>query len=109
MIPKVTICNCCCCVRIEIGNKPVPLDELKQAWVEQDLQGIVKLSSTYCLGPCSMNNVALLTFEGKRIWLGKLDDKIHYDAIVEWGIKISQNPDDSDLPDILKSLRFVPN
>ena len=109
MIPKVTICNGCCCGRVEAGNKPVPVDELKQTWNEQNLGNKVKLSSIYCLGPCSMNNVALLTFDEERIWLGKLDDKIYYDAIVEWGIKISKNPNDSDLPEILKPLTFIPN
>ena len=109
MIPKVTICDGCCCGRVEKGNKPVPLDELKKIWEERNLGKEVKLSSIHCLGPCSMNNVALLTFEKNRIWVGKLDDEIHYDAIVEWGIKISQNPNDFDLPEILKPLRFVPD
>ena len=44
MISSVTVCNGCCCGRVDRGNKPVPLDELKQSWKDNDLTKIEKFN-----------------------------------------------------------------
>ena len=104
LLPKIAVCNGCCCGRIEKGNKEVPVQKLKQAWKENDLDQNVKLNISTCLGPCSQNNVSLITIDGQRIWLGSLEGE-HYDSIIEWAQNIEEN---SELPESLKSQRFNP-
>ena len=104
LLPKIAVCNGCCCGRIEKGNKEVPVQKLKQAWKENDLDQNVKLNISTCLGPCSQNNVSLITIDGQRIWLGSLESE-HYDSIIEWAQNIEEN---SKLPESLKSQRFIP-
>ena len=102
--PKIAVCNGCCCGRIEKGNKEVPVQKLKQAWDEGNLGENVKLTISTCLGPCSRNNVSLITVDDQRIWLGSLEGE-HYDSIIEWAQNIAEN---SELPESLKSQRFIP-
>lgn len=104
LLPKIAVCNGCCCGRIEKGNKEVPVQKLKQAWKENDLDQNVKLNISTCLGPCSQKNVSLITIDGQRIWLGSLEGE-HYDSIIEWAQNIEEN---SELPDSMKSQRFIP-
>lgn len=104
MLPKVTVCNGCCCGRVEKGNKEVPVAKLKDAWKVNNLSNDVKLNISTCLGPCSQNNVSLITIDGQRIWLGSLEGE-HYDSIIEWAQNIAVN---SELPENLKSQRFIP-
>lgn len=104
LLPKIAVCNGCCCGRIEKGNKEVPVQKLKQAWKENDLDQNVKLNISTCLGPCSQKNVSLITIDGQRIWLGSLEGE-HYDSIIEWAQNIEEN---SELPESLKSQRFIP-
>ena len=104
MTTKIAVRNGCCCGRIEKGNKEVPVDKLKQAWKENVLDQNVKLNISTCLGPCSQNNVSLITIDGQRIWLGSLEGE-HYDSIIEWAQNIAEN---SELPESLKSQRFIP-
>jgi len=104
LLPKISVCNGCCCGRVEKGNKEVPVQKLKQAWKENDLDQNVKLNISTCLGPCSQNNVSLITIDGQRIWLGSLEGE-HYDSIIEWAQNIAEN---TELPESLKSQRFIP-
>ena len=108
MISSVTVCNGCCCGRVDRGNKPVPIDELKQSWKDNDLTKDVKLRISTCLGPCSKKNVSILKVGQNRIWLGSLGEDAHYEALVDWAKNISNDPSNSDLPDILKPLQFTP-
>ena len=108
MTPSLSVCNGCCCGRVEKGHNEVPIDFLKKSWEENNLSEYVKLSITGCLGPCSKHNVTLLTTKEGRIWLGELQGQSHYEAIVEWARNISQDGKDAELPEILTSQRFVP-
>lgn len=108
MSARVTVCDGCCCGRVEKGNSEVPIDFLKKSWEENDIAKKVKLTISGCLGPCSMNNVSLLTTEEGRIWLGELHGQNHYSALVEWALNVAQNWGDTELPEILVPHIFEP-
>ena len=55
-----------------------------------------------------MNNVSLITFNGNRIWLGKLNGEQHYGALVNWAQEIAAYGGDATMPEILGGLQFVP-
>ncbi len=104
LLPKINVCNGCCCGRVEKGNKEVPVSKLKNAWKENNLSNVVKLNISTCLGPCSRKNVSLITIENERFWLGSLEQE-HYDSIIEWALNITGN---FELPENLISQRFIP-
>lgn len=108
MPTRVTVCKGCCCGNVEKGNSEVPVDFLKNSWEENDIGNKVKLTISGCLGPCSMNNVCLLTTEEGRIWLGELNGETHYGALVEWACSVAENGAHVELPEILASHRFKP-
>ena len=108
MTPKFTICDGCCCGRVEKGNYEIPAEYLRRAWKENDLEEHVKLTISGCLGPCKMNNVSLITAGTDRIWLGKLNDIEYYEAIVDWAKEVSENPSVLSVPEKLAELQFDP-
>ena len=55
-----------------------------------------------------MNNVSLITFNGNRIWLGKLNGEQHYGALVNWAQEIAAGGGAAKMPEILGGLQFVP-
>ena len=81
---------------------------MKNSWKENDIGKQVKLTISGCLGPCSMNNVCLLTTEEGRIWLGELHELTHYSALVDWACNVARNEGNTELPEILVSHRFEP-
>ena len=108
MPTRVIVCNGCCCGNVEKGNSEVPIDFLKNSWKENDIDKHVKLTISGCLGPCSMNNVCLLSTKEGRIWLGELDQQSHYSALVDWACNVAQNEEDTELPEVLVPHRFEP-
>ena len=108
MSARVTVCNGCCCGRVEKGHNEVPINFLEELWEENNISEHVKLTISGCLGPCSKHNVSLLSTEEEKIWLGGLSEQSHYGAIIEWARDIAQNGKDVELPEILTSHQFVP-
>ena len=108
MSANLYICKGCCCGRIEKGNSEVPVEMLKSAWQEHELSDSVRLNITSCLGPCSMNNVVLFKSDSKSIWLGKLNEMVHYENIIEWIKEIKENDNSVTLPKYLESQKFTP-
>ncbi len=108
-IPSIVVCNGCCCGRVEKGHNEVPLNDLKAAWKKHNLEKNVKLTISDCLGPCSMHNVTLFKNKGKKTWIGKLSNKDHYTALVEWAHNIAKYGNEAKLPSILVPYRFIPN
>ena len=108
MTPKITICDGCCCGRVEKQNYEVPAEYLRSAWKENGLDDHVKLTISGCLGPCKMNNVSLITAGAERIWLGKLNDIEYYESIVDWAIEIAKDTSEIKLPKNLAKLQFDP-
>ena len=76
---------------------------LKSAWQEYELSDSVRLNITSCLGPCSMNNVVLFKSDSKSIWLGKLNEMVHYENIIQWIKEIKENDNSVILPTYLES------
>ena len=105
----ITVCNGCCCGRVEKGHSEVPLKALKTAWKERGLGKSVKLTISDCLGPCSMHNVTLLKTEKGQTWLGKLSSDEHYDALLEWAHNVAHYGVEDELPDILVQRQFDRN
>ena len=60
--------NSCCCGRVDRGYPAVPVDAYKNEWQRRRLRKIVHLTKGGCLGPCSLANVASLTFDGRAVW-----------------------------------------
>jgi cobaltochelatase CobN len=58
----------CCCGDVERGYAPVPVETFKQEWVRRRLKKTVHLTKGGCLGPCTLANVASLTFDGRSVW-----------------------------------------
>ena len=103
----VVVCNGCCCGRVEKGHNEVPIDALKTAWKEHELDKNVKLTISGCLGPCSMHNVSILKTENGLTWLGGLNGEEHYGALVEWARNVAQHGIETEIPEILVPQRFV--
>ena len=103
----VVVCNGCCCGRVEKGHNEVPINTLKNAWKEHNLDNSVKLTISGCLGPCSMHNVSLLKTEKGLTWLGELSGVEHYGALVEWARNVAQHGIETEIPEILAPQRFV--
>lgn len=107
MSASVIVCNGCCCGRVEKGHNEVPINTLKNAWKEHNLDNSVKLTISGCLGPCSMHNVSLLKTEKGLTWLGELSGVEHYGALVEWARNVAQHGIETEIPEILAPQRFV--
>ena len=107
MSASVVVCNGCCCGRVEKGHNEVPINMLKNAWKEHNLDNSVKLTVSGCLGPCSMHNVSLLKTEKGLTWLGELSGVEHYGALVEWARNVAQHGIETQIPEILVPQRFV--
>jgi len=58
----------CCCGLTDRGFAPVPEDLYHREWEGRKLRNKVHLTQSGCLGPCTMANVVLLTFDGHPIW-----------------------------------------
>jgi len=108
MTTKITVCNGCCCGRVEKGNKEVPIEDLKQMWRDNGLGQNVKLNISTCLGPCSYNNVVLISNQGERTWLGGIKSDEKYQEIVDWAVVLEKQNPLAKLPESLNSIRFTP-
>lgn len=82
---------------------------LQSAWLDGNLSNHVELKITSCLGPCSMNNVTLIKTPSKSIWLGELNTTQHFQALIELAEDINQAGEYTELPELLKSQKFIPS
>lgn len=82
---QVLVCIGCCCGRPDRGKPEVPVDWLKAEWKAARLNPYIQLTISGCLGPCDLPNVvAVLTATGQQ-WMGQLNQREHYEALLEWG------------------------
>ena len=109
MAAKLYVCSGCCCGRIEKGNSEVPVEMLKSAWEEHNIDHTVELTITTCLGPCSMNNVSLLKTASRSIWLGKLNTLKHFEDLINWAKSIPEGEQFPTVPENLATNRFTPS
>ena len=60
MSARVTVCDGCCCGRVEKGNSEVPIDFLKKSWEENDIakkvkskiKGLIEFVGPICESTC---------------------------------------------------------
>ena len=109
MANRVVVCKGCCCGNVSKGHDEVPVEFLKKAWAERNLEREIQLTISGCLGTCEMRNVVLLRTDGVRIWLGRLGEKVEYEAIVEWASNSANIEGAPNLPAVLKKLEFEGN
>jgi len=82
---QVLVCRGCCCGRVERGKPDVPVEWLKAQWKAARLNPYIQLTISGCLGPCDLPNVVtVLTATGQE-WIGQLEQREHYEALVQWG------------------------
>ena len=101
MPTDVVVCNGCCCGNTDKGHPEVPVKLLNDEWENYGLNNSVKLRISKCLGPCSMHNVSLLRTDYGTTWIGKLSEDIHYKALVDWALQVSEKGPDIEIPEIL--------
>ena len=109
MANRVVVCKGCCCGNVSRGHDEVPVEFLKKAWAERNLEREIQLTISGCLGTCEMRNVVLLRNDVDRIWLGRLGEKVEYEAIVEWASNSANIEGAPNLPAVLKKLEFEGN
>ncbi|MFC5846840.1 cobaltochelatase subunit CobN [Deinococcus petrolearius] len=74
----------CCCGRTDKGYAPAPVDTYKEEWTRRRLRNQVHLTKSGCLGPCTLNNVAHLVFDGHDTWFHSVNDPWLVVAIFEY-------------------------
>ncbi|WP_291424609.1 cobaltochelatase subunit CobN [Deinococcus sp.] len=64
----------CCCGRTDKGYPAAPADAYTQEWKRRKMRNQVHLTKGGCLGPCALNNVAHLVFDGYDVWFHSVND-----------------------------------
>jgi hypothetical protein len=82
---QVLICIGCCCGRVDRGKPEVPVDWLKAEWKAARLNPYIQLTISGCLGPCDLPNVVAVLTETGQQWIGRLNQREHYEALLQWG------------------------
>lgn len=103
---QVLVCIGCCCGRPDRGKPEVPVDWLKAEWKAARLNPYIQLTISGCLGPCDLPNVvAVLTANGQQ-WMGQLNQREHFEALLEWGRACSAAHCVEPLPPVLRQHVF---
>ena len=108
VLAQLSVCLGCCCGNVNRGKPEVPLDWLKQEWRQRGLAKHVQLTISGCLGPCDLRNVASLSSSAGSVWLGNIQHRHQYRALVQWASQIKDSGRLQPIPDDLASLRFDP-
>ncbi len=74
----------CCCGREDRGNPTVPIDFYKQEYKRRGIRDRVQLTMSGCLGPCPLLNVALVLFDGRRVWFQSINHESQILAIYDY-------------------------
>jgi hypothetical protein len=82
---QVLVCIGCCCGRVDRGKPEVPVDWLKAEWKAARLNPYIQLTISGCLGPCDLPNVVAVLTETGQQWIGQLNQREHYEALLQWG------------------------
>jgi cobaltochelatase CobN len=76
--------NACCCGRTDLKNAPVPADLYHEEWMRRRLRNYVHLTSSGCLGPCALANVAMLLFDGHPLWFHSMNSEETVTALFDY-------------------------
>jgi hypothetical protein len=108
VLAQLSVCLGCCCGKVDRGKPELPLTWLKEQWRQRGLTKHVQLTVSGCLGPCDLSNVATVSTSSGSIWLGNIQNRYHYQALVEWASQIKDTGRLHPVPDELADLCFDP-
>jgi cobaltochelatase CobN len=108
VLAHLAVCVGCCCGNVDRGKPEVPLEWLKQEWRRRGLARHVQLTISGCLGPCDLSNVATVSSPSGAIWLGNLQNRNHYEALLNWASQSKDSETLQPIPDGLADFRFDP-
>ena len=74
----------CCCGREDRGKPTVPIDFYKQEYKRRQIREDVQLTMSGCLGPCPLLNVALVLFDGRRVWFQSINHESQILSIYDY-------------------------
>ncbi len=74
----------CCCGRDDKGKPAVPVDFYKQEYKRRQIRDSVQLTMSGCIGPCPLLNVALVLFDGRRVWFQSINHQSQILAIYDY-------------------------
>jgi cobaltochelatase CobN len=74
----------CCCGREDRGKPSVPIDFYKDEYKRRGIRDRVQLTMSGCLGPCPLLNVALVLFDGRRVWFQSINHESQIVAIYDY-------------------------
>ena len=63
----------CCCGRDDKGKPAVFIDFYKAEYKRRQIRDRVQLTMSGCIGPCPLLNVALVLFDGRRVWFQSIN------------------------------------
>ncbi len=108
-LASMYVCDSCCCGNSEKGHYEVPVNKLKIAWKKEKLDKKVNLIISNCLGYCSLHNVTMLKNGSKKTWIGKLNSREHFEAVITWAHSVAEFGNKAKLPNILVPHLFLPS
>jgi cobaltochelatase CobN len=106
VLGQVVVCVGCCCGQTDKGRALVPEARIKSAWKAEKLSRTIQLTISGCVGPCDVANVAQIITPNGIIWLGRLSDDAHYDALIGWARACDASKAVVPIPSALEQLRF---
>jgi len=74
----------CCCGRDDKGKPIVHIDFYKQEYKRRQIRDRVQLTMSGCIGPCPLLNVALVLFDGRRVWFQSINHPSQIMAIYDY-------------------------
>src|SRR5436305_8585664 len=107
-LAQIIMCQGCCCGQTGRGFPAVPLDVLKPAWKTEQLNKVVQLTVSGCLGPCDLPNVCCINTPRGQAWYGQLTTSADYTVLLNWARRCRAQGQLLPLPDELAQLRFSP-
>lgn len=108
VLAHVAVCLGCCCGNVGRGKPEVPLEWLKQEWRRLGLMKHIQLTVSGCLGPCDLSNVATVSSSSGAVWLGNLQARHQYEALLDWASESRAAKALRPIPTVLAELRFDP-
>jgi cobaltochelatase CobN len=100
----------CCCGHAERGGPKTPPGtlkrEMRRAFRQARLDGRARLAFSDCLGPCSEANVIFLYFQGRPLWLRRMNSVEPFGSLLAWLHGVLDG-DDRTLPPALAERGFA--
>ena len=83
-IGQIMIGSGCCCGAVGRGRPGVLIDWLSQEWRRRGLLKKMRLTFSYCMGPCDLLNMVRISSPSAELWLGNINRAEQDSELVEW-------------------------